>query len=232
MISYRPVCGLMILLATFAFVGAANVRAADESAKQPEAKDSADAKAAAETNGKEGKKAEAAEHLVEPEQVKSIVEVNPDLAIYSALVFLVLLAILWKFAWGPIIAGLQKREQGIADNIAAAQRTHDEAKLLLADYEKRLAGAADQVRVMMDEARREAEQTKAEIVAEAKEAARLEAERGKREVQLARDQALKELSERSTNMAVELAGKIIRAQLSHSDHARLVQEAMAEFAKN
>jgi F-type H+-transporting ATPase subunit b len=231
MISYRRLCGLFILLGTLAFV-VAPARAADESAKQADAKGSAEAKAAAEANGKEGKKAEDAEHLVEPDKVKSIVEVNPDLAVYSALVFLVLLAILGKFAWGPIIAGLQKREQGIADNIAAAQRTHDDAKLLLTDYERKLAGAADQVRVMLEEARREAEQTKVEIVAEAKEAARLEMERGKREVQLARDQALKELAERSTDMAVELAGKIIRAQLTQTDHARLVKEAMAEFAKN
>ncbi len=171
-------------------------------------------------------------HLGAPKETGPLHEVKGDLAIWTAVVFLLLLAILGKFAWGPIIAGLQKREQAIADNISAAERTNEGAKLLLVEYERRLAGAAEQVRMMLDEARREAEQTKLDIIAEAKEGARLEAERGKRDVQLARDQALKELSERSTNMAVELAGKIIRAQLKPSDHSRLVQEAMTEFAKN
>ena len=57
-------------------------------------------------------------------------------------------------------------------------------------------------------------------------------QRGQREVRIAMDQALKEISERSTNMAVELAGKIVQAQLKQSDHERLVKEAMSKFAKN
>ncbi|HEV3415879.1 MAG TPA: F0F1 ATP synthase subunit B, partial [Pirellulales bacterium] len=164
-----------------------------------------------------------------PEKAGGIEEIKTDLAIYTFIVFLLLLAILWKFAWGPIVAGLEKREQGIAENIAAAQRAHEEAKLFLADYERKLAGAADQIRVMMEEARKEAEKTKVQIIAEAKDAAKLEFDRAKRELQRATDQALKELSERATNLAVDLAGKIVRAQLSHADHARLVQEAMSEF---
>jgi F-type H+-transporting ATPase subunit b len=168
--------------------------------------------------------------LGEPEKVGGVEEVKTDLAIWTFVVFLVLLAILWRFAWGPIVAGLEKREQRIADNIAAAERANEQAKLLLVEYERKLAAAADQVRAMMEEARKEAEQVKLEIVAEAKEAAKLEFDRSKRELQRATDQALKELSERATNLAVDLAGKIVRAQLSHADHARLVQEAMAEFA--
>lgn len=151
------------------------------------------------------------------------------MAIWTAVVFVVLLAVLTKFAWGPIVAGLQKREQGIADNIAAAQRSYDDAKQYLADYEKKLANAANEVRLMLEEARRDAEAAKQEIIAEAKQAAMLEQQRGQREVRTAMDQALKELSERSTNLAVELAGKIVQAQLKPSDHARLVQEAMNKF---
>jgi len=150
----------------------------------------------------------------------------------TGIVFLVLLAILGKFAWGPIVAGLEKREQRIAESIAAAERAHEEAKLLLAEYDRKLAGAAEQVRLMLEEARKDAEQTKLEIIAEAKEAAKLEFDRGRRELQRATDQALKELSERATNLAVELAGKIVRAQLNQQDHARLVQEAMAEFVSS
>ena len=146
--------------------------------------------------------------------------------------FIGLLLVLAKFAWGPIVAGLQKREQGIADNIAAAQRSYDEAKAYLAEYEKKLANAANEVRLMMEEARRNAEAAKQEIIAEAKQAARQEQERGQHEVRVAMDQALKELSERSTNMAVELAGKIVQAQLKPTDHARLVQEAIGKFAMN
>lgn len=179
-------------------------------------------------------KSEAAEHaeaeIGMPETAPNIVEFRTDLAIWSFLVFLVLLGILTKFAWKPIVAGLAKREQGIEDHIAAAKRANDDAKKVLADYDKRLAGAADQVRLMLDQARRDAEQTKLEIVAEAKSAAQLEQQRVVREVRIATDSALKELSEKSTQLAIELAGKIVKRQLTPEDHARLAQEALAQFA--
>jgi F-type H+-transporting ATPase subunit b len=181
----------------------------------------------------EARKSAGAGHEVElgmPEKAKGLEEFKSDLAIWTFVVFLVLVAILGKFAWGPIVAGLEKREKRITDNIAAAEKANEQAKQVLAEYEQKLATAADQVRAMMEEARKEAEQVKVNIVAEAKEASKAEFERSKRELQRATDAAVKELSERATNLAVGLAGKIVRAQLSHADHARLVQEAMAEFA--
>jgi F-type H+-transporting ATPase subunit b len=190
------------------------------------------ARAAAESAAAPTAEKNSLDEIGEPAKVAGPEEWQTDLAIWTFVVFLVLLTVLTKFAWGPIVAGLQKREQGIADNIAAAQRSHDEAKQLLAHYEKKLAGAANDVRLMLDEARRNAEQAKQEIIAEAKAAAQLEQQRGVREVRTATVQALKEISERSTNLAVELAGKIVQAQLKPADHSRLVQEAITKFAAN
>ena len=209
--------GAVLLLGCAAAWGPSVAQAADEPAR---------------ATAHEDQSAEEAERLVEPKHEPSAVDFKSDLAIYTFFVFIGLLLVLGKFAWGPIVAGLQKREQGIADNIASAQRAYDEAKQHLAEYEKKLAGAANDVRLMLDEARRHAEETRQEIIAEAKAAAQLEQQRGLREVRTAMDQALKELSERSTNMAVELAGKIVQAQLKPADHARLVQEAMSKFAAN
>jgi F-type H+-transporting ATPase subunit b len=193
------------------------------------AEPSAGARPSTVTAAEAAEKEKEAEHVGLPEEIQGVAEWHTDLAIWSFVVFLILLAILTKFAWKPIVAGLEKREQGIEENIAAAHRANDEAKVMLGEYEKKLAGAADQVRQMLDGARRDAEQTKLEIVAEAKGAAQLEQQRGVREVRTAVDQALKELSEKSTNLAVDLAGKIVRSKLNPADHSRLVQEAIAEF---
>jgi F-type H+-transporting ATPase subunit b len=162
------------------------------------------------------------------------VDTNPaafstDLAVYTFIVFLILLAVLTKFAWKPIVQGLDRREQSIADNIAAAQRSNDDAKNLLAEYEKRLNAAQDQVRGILEEARRDAEHTQQEIVAKARTDAQAEVQRGRREIETATSQALKQLAEASANMAVDLAGKIVRTQLTPSDHAHLVEEAMTKF---
>ena len=165
-------------------------------------------------------------NVQKPEEWKS------DLAIFTFVVFLLLLAILWRFAWGPIVAGLERREQTIAGHIAAAQRSHEEAKQLLADYERKLAGAADEVRGLMEEARRNAEHTKQEILAEAKASADAERNRALHDIEAATDQALKSLAERSADLAIELAGKIVQSKLSASDHTRLIQEAMARFPQH
>jgi F0F1-type ATP synthase membrane subunit b/b' len=74
---------------------------------------------------------------------------DPDLAVYSAIVFLLLLWVLGKYAWPPISAALDARERKIADNIESAAAKHEEAKRLLEEHETRLAAAAGEVRDLL-----------------------------------------------------------------------------------
>ena len=156
-------------------------------------------------------------------------EFKTDLALWTFVIFIVLLLVLKKFAWKPISESLDRRERHIAENIAAAQRAQDDAKKMLADYERKLAGAADEVRAMLEEARRDAEGTKQQIVAEAKSAAHAEHERAMREIRTATDAAVEELSQRSADLAVALAGKIVSAKLTGEERSRLVQESLSKF---
>lgn len=156
-------------------------------------------------------------------------EVKPDLAVYTFVIFLLLLAVLWKFAWGPIAAGLDKREQNIANHIAAAERSNEEAKRMLADYEKKLASAQDEVRAIIEEARRDADHTQQEILAKARSEAQAELERARREIDTATSHALRELAEKSTDLAIGLAGRIVQSELKPADHAKLIQDALAGF---
>jgi F-type H+-transporting ATPase subunit b len=154
---------------------------------------------------------------------------DPDLAWFTLLVFVLLLIVLKKFAWGPIIAALETREKNVAEHIAQAERNHEAAKGVLADYEKKLAAAANEVRALLEEARRDAEHTKQSILAEAKAGAEAERARALRDIEAAADQAMESLAKRSADLAVDLAGKILQATLSKDDHSRLIQEALAKF---
>jgi F-type H+-transporting ATPase subunit b len=154
---------------------------------------------------------------------------DPDLAIFTAIVFVLLLVVLRKFAWGPISEALDQRERAIADNIAAAKKQNDDAKAILVQYEQKLAHAADEVRKILEEARRDADHTKQQILAEAQAGAETERKRVLRDIQIATDQSLKELSEKTADLAVDLAGKIVRAQLKAEDHAELIRQAMDQF---
>jgi F-type H+-transporting ATPase subunit b len=153
-----------------------------------------------------------------------------DLAICSAIVFLLTLLVLRKFAWGPISTGLERREQAIADNIATAENAAEEARKLTAHYEEKLAGAADEVRAIIEEARRDAEHTGQQIVEKAQAKASEEGQRMLREVELAKEGALKEIADRGADLAVDLAGKIVQRELSVEDHANLIQNAQANFS--
>jgi F-type H+-transporting ATPase subunit b len=153
-----------------------------------------------------------------------------DLALWTLAVFTLLLFLLTKFAWKPIMDGLAKREQGIADTIAATQSANEEARQLLASYERRLAEAADEVRGMLEEARRDSEATRQTIIAEARKAAEDEQARAKREIGLATDDALNTIAARAGELAVGVAGKFLREKLGGEEQARLVRDSVASIS--
>jgi F-type H+-transporting ATPase subunit b len=155
-----------------------------------------------------------------------------DLSVWTAVVFLVVLAILGKYAWGPICDGLLKRENGIADQIADAQRRNEEAKQLLADYEKKLAAAQDDVRSLIEQGRRDAEKVGQQVLEKAREESAIERQRSLQQIDAATSAALKELADRSATLAVELAGKIVGAQLKAADHSRLIEQSVTQFARS
>jgi F-type H+-transporting ATPase subunit b len=156
-------------------------------------------------------------------------EVSPDLAIFTFVVFVIVLIVLRKFAWGPIMEALERREHNVAEHIAQAERNHEQARALLAEYEQRLSGAANEVRELLEEARRDAESTKQSILAEARQGAEAEKARAVRDIESATDAALETIAKRSTDLAVDLAGKIVGAKLTKDEHARLIQDAVAKF---
>ena len=82
---------------------------------------------------------------------------DPDLALFTGLVFLLLLLILWKFAWGPILAGLAAREDGIAANIDQAQQDAEAAAAKLQEYEEQLTAATEEARTIMAKAQVDAQ---------------------------------------------------------------------------
>lgn len=159
-------------------------------------------------------------------------QVKGDLTIWTAVVFLVLMLFLWKFAWGPLASGLDKREKHIADQIAQANEANQKAKDLLWGYEKKLADSQGEVRALLDKARRDAEQVGREMIDKAKADARAEQERMLKQIDAATGAAIKELADRSAALAVDLAGKIVRAKLSPKDHVQLIEQAVTDFAKH
>lgn len=158
-------------------------------------------------------------------------EFGPDLAIFTFLVFVGLLLVLTKFAWKPILAGLDKREKTISDQVDGAKRMYDEAKQNLAEYEQKLASVTQQANEILAEARKDAQTAKDRILAEAATEAEKQRQRAVADIRAAKDAAVRELAQKSADTAVNLAGKIVGRSLKDSDHQNLINESIDRFVK-
>jgi F-type H+-transporting ATPase subunit b len=154
-----------------------------------------------------------------------------DLTIWTSIVFLLMLLILWRFAWKPLLAGLQARENAISDAIAQAKRDRDEAAAMRQKLQQELDNAAMMVKGMLDEGRRDVQHQREEMLADARAEIQTEKERLRREIDRARDQALQDIWNRSAELAASISSKAIRRNLSVDDHRRLVDEALTELGE-
>ena len=147
-------------------------------------------------------------------------------AIWTLVIFLLVVFVLGKFAWGPILNTLQTRESFIHEALAKAKRDRDEAEARLREYEARLATARAEATAITDEGRRDAEVVKRRVEAEAKAEADRMIERAKREIQIAVETATKEMYRRAGLLATKMATRIIGRELTPQDHDRLIAEAI------
>jgi F-type H+-transporting ATPase subunit b len=145
---------------------------------------------------------------------------------WTWLIFALVLVVLGKFAWGPILSTLQQRESFIHEALAKAKADRDQAEARLKQYEERLAGARAEATAIVEEGRRDAEVVKRKIEAAAKVEADKMIDRARREIQIATVTATRELYDLSARLATDMAARVIGRELSAKDHERLIAEAI------
>jgi F-type H+-transporting ATPase subunit b len=179
----------------------------------------------------EGKTAAAKDHRGEKEAggPEIFTPVRIDLAIWTLVVFLLLLFVLTRYAWNPMLGALQKREENIRSALDEAQRARDEAHKLREQLASDRAKIAEETRAAMDAARRDAQQLRETMMAQAKIDIQGERDRLHREISTARDQALKQLWDQTAQLATLVSAKAIRRQLTPEDHRHLVDEALVDL---
>ena len=153
-----------------------------------------------------------------------------DLSLYTLIVFGLLFFILSYFAWPPIMAGMKAREDAITGARDEALAARAAAEAARAELAAKLAAAQGEIRAMLDEARKDADALRTtEREAGVKEAA-AERDRAKREIEAAKDQALSEIYTKSVDLAALMSSKALRREMTAADHARLLDESLAEIA--
>lgn len=162
-------------------------------------------------------------------QLTSPSEFKRDLALWTFVLFILLLLLLTKFAWRPVMEGLDKREASIAALVEEAKLNAQKSAELMKQHEARLNAAADEVHAMIAAGKRDAETLRERILADAQSAAQRERDRAVSDIQAAKTTALHEMTQRSVDIAFQLANGIVRRQLNPEDHAQLIRETMDRF---
>ena len=147
-------------------------------------------------------------------------------SIFALIVFALLLAILAKYAWGPILASLQKREDHIRQSIENAEKAREDAEKALQDYQEQLAQARAESQAIIDKGRSDATQLAVTLKNQAKNEAQSLRDRAQQDIASAKNQALREIYDQVTNLATDMAGRIVQKSLTADDHRQLLQESL------
>ncbi|WP_411766095.1 F0F1 ATP synthase subunit B [Winogradskyella sp. A3E31] len=155
------------------------------------------------------------------------------LVFWTLITFLVLLFILRKFAWKPILGAVSDREEGIKDALASAEKARQEMENLQADNERILQEARAEREAMLKDAREIREQTIAKAETEAQEKASKIIEKAQAAIENEKKAAMAELKSHVAGLSVEIAEKVVRKELSNKDkQLDLVEEMLGEATLN
>ncbi len=157
-----------------------------------------------------------------------LVQPDPGLFFWTIAVFLVLLFLLKKFAWGPLLAALDERQAGIRKSLDDA----DTAKRELAEVQARANALIGKARMEADAILSEARADGARIREELRDLAQQQAQAiirdTQQQIQLERDRAVSELRQQAVELSVMIASKLIRRNLTREDNAALIDEALQQ----
>jgi F-type H+-transporting ATPase subunit b len=167
--------------------------------------------------------AEEAPNPILPETVELIV---------GGIVFLIVFAVLAKFAFPQLNKMLAARTDKIRGDLEKAEESRRTAEEELAEYRQQLAGAREEANRIIEEGRRTADQLRADLQARAEEEARATVVRAQEEIRAERDRVFQELRQQVAQIAVELAGRVVGRSLDAEAHERLIDEYIDQVAGN
>lgn len=146
--------------------------------------------------------------------------------------FLLLIAILSKFAFGPIYKMLEARQSNIRGNLDEAESRRNEMVRLQEDYENRLAKIEEEARDKIQGAIREAQVVRDDILEKAREESARIIERGNEEMQSERAKAMAEMRNEIAEMAIAAATQAVRGNLNAQNHSALIDQAIASIGES
>jgi F-type H+-transporting ATPase subunit b len=156
-----------------------------------------------------------------------MLEIDPGLMVWSLITFAIAVAVLWRFAFGPLQRIIDERSAQIRESIETAEATREEAARLLDEYQETLASVRAEAEEILARSRKAGESTKSEIVEEARKQAERTLEKAQQQIERDVRTALNELKGQIADLTVLATERVITKTLTEADQRRLLDEALA-----
>jgi len=161
-----------------------------------------------------------------------LLDVNPGLIFWVVITFVLLLIVLKKMAWGPILNSLNERENFIKDSLEKAEKAQTEAEKLLEENKANLAKAEEEAQKVIEQGREYSETLKAQMLEASKKEAQKMITEATAEIERKNKEAFSSLKDQVADIAIEAAEKIIRANLDKEKQTKLINEYLEDLNKN
>ena len=157
-----------------------------------------------------------------------LVQPDPGLFFWTIAVFVILLTLLRKFAWMPLLNALEERQAGIRESLDDA----DTAKRELAEVQEKAEALIGRARIdansILGEARADGTRLREEMKQRAQAEAQSIVESAQRQIQLERDRAVAQIREEAVDFSLAIASKLIRRNLTKADNESLIDDALKQ----
>ena len=143
--------------------------------------------------------------------------------------FFILVWILARFAYKPLVSMMQERKERIAKDLADAQAARNEAEQFKADYAAQIANARQEPQQIVEKAVQQAEATTREQLAAAREQIEREKERARQDIVNERDRAMNNLRNEVISLSVAMATKVVAKDMDSETNTKLIEDAIAKL---
>ena len=148
--------------------------------------------------------------------------------LFQLVMFIILLALLKKFAWGPLMGIMKQREEHIAGEINAAENSRTEANQLLEEQRELLKQSRQEAQNLIENAKKQGDIQRDEIIGLARTESERIKEAAKAEIEREKEQAVAAIREQLATMSVMIASKVIEKELSVKDQEKLINDYIKE----
>ena len=160
-----------------------------------------------------------------------MLEVHGGLLAWTVITFVLLLVVLKKVAWGPILDALDARENEIKDALNAAEKAREEAERVSSDYEDAIRKAQADAQQIISDAKTAGEKVKLDLEAIASEKADEIIEKAKAQIDAERVKVISEIKTVAVEISLSAAAKVIERNLDSDDNRKLVNEALERIGQ-